>query len=216
VNIASRADSGQWQFASTKILLSTDHAWNKEGVAGSQKWLPYHHPRGIWGVNGVQRQRQNKSNRTLGNSPKRWRRAQALIPRIPLNSKCNSLYLSLNTFSSRPFLCFILITYCTHFFLSFLAVQRSIVWISPFLFTNLIIYIEIWHIGKKEKKKGGFGLHLCHRGAVCSGFGMANIKNALIKVHKPAINMPTNHKKAKWEFGSSCQTQEWAHLNQVF
>jgi hypothetical protein len=34
--------------------------------------------------------------------------------------------------------------HCTHFFLSFLAVQFSDVWIFLFLFTNFIIYINIW------------------------------------------------------------------------
>ncbi len=81
VNIASRADLGQWQFTSAKILLSTDHAWNKEGVAGTQKWLPYHLPEGYSGVTGVQRQRQNESNWTLGNSP----RAKTLTPSASIN-----------------------------------------------------------------------------------------------------------------------------------
>jgi hypothetical protein len=85
VNIASRADSGQWQFSSAKMLLSTKHAWNKEGVAGSQKWLLYHLPKGYSGVTGVQRQRQNKSNRTLGNSPRRWRRAYINITHATLS-----------------------------------------------------------------------------------------------------------------------------------
>jgi hypothetical protein len=76
VNIALRADSGQWQFTSAKILLSTKHAWSKEGVAWSQKWLLYHLPKGYSGVTGVRRQRQNESNRTLRISPRRWRRAR--------------------------------------------------------------------------------------------------------------------------------------------
>ncbi len=79
MDIASQADLKQRQFTGAKFLLSTEHAWNKEGVAGSQKWLPYHLLEGYLGVNGVRRQRQNESNQTLGNSPRRWRRARAYI-----------------------------------------------------------------------------------------------------------------------------------------
>jgi hypothetical protein len=79
VDIASQADSGRWQFTSPKILQSTERAWNKEGVPWSQKWLPYHLPEGYTGVTGVQRQRQSEINQTLGNSPRRWRRARAYI-----------------------------------------------------------------------------------------------------------------------------------------
>jgi hypothetical protein len=105
VDIALRADLGQWQFTSAKILLSTKRVWNKEGVAWSQKWLPYHLPEGYSGVTGVRRQRQNESNQTLGYSPRRWRRARAYIDIThTLELEHNSLYLSLNTFSSRPFL----------------------------------------------------------------------------------------------------------------
>ncbi len=147
MNIALRADSGQWQFTSAKILLSTDHAWNKEGVAGSQKWLPYHLPEGYSGVTGVRRQRQNESNQTLGNSPRRWRRARASISHIPLNSRCNSLYLSLNTFSSRPFLCFKLNPYHTHFyFFLFLLYNARLFKYLLFYLRILLLYIEIWHI----------------------------------------------------------------------
>jgi hypothetical protein len=46
VNIASRADSGQWLVHEHQILLSTKCAWNKEGDAWSQRWLPYHLPEG--------------------------------------------------------------------------------------------------------------------------------------------------------------------------
>ncbi len=78
MNIASQADLGQWQFTSAKILQSTERAWNKEGVAWSQMWLPYHLPKGYSGVNGVQ-EGQNESNQNPGNSPRRWRLAQAYI-----------------------------------------------------------------------------------------------------------------------------------------
>ncbi len=68
-------------------VLSTERAWNKEGVAWSQKWLPYHLPEGYLGVTGVQGQRQNESNWTLGNSPRHWHRARVYINiRHALNS----------------------------------------------------------------------------------------------------------------------------------
>ncbi len=46
-------------------------------------------------------------------------------------------------FLFETFSCFKFNQYRTHFFLSFLAVQRSNIQIFLFLFTNLIIYIEI-------------------------------------------------------------------------
>jgi hypothetical protein len=64
--------------------------------------------RGVFGVTGIRRHRDR--TRAI----KRWgipqdvdaKRERALISRIPLNSNLNSLYLSLNTFSSRPFYSF--------------------------------------------------------------------------------------------------------------
>ncbi len=145
VNIASRADLGQWQFTSAKILLSTEHAWNKEGVAGSQSWLPYHLPEGYSGVNGLQRQRQNESNQTLGNSPRRWRRARAYIDITHiLELKHTTLSISWSTLSLWDLLCFKLNPYRTHFFYLFSLYTRLKYF---FLFLNLIIYIEIWHLG---------------------------------------------------------------------
>ncbi len=65
---------------------------------------------------------------------------------IPLNSK-HELSLSLaQHFPSETIVFQIEPQYCTHFFPSFLAVQCSNGRIFFFLFTNLIIYIKIWHI----------------------------------------------------------------------
>jgi hypothetical protein len=104
VNIASRADSGQWLVHERQILLSPERAWNKEGVVWSQKWLPYHLPKGYSGVSGVRGQRQNESNRTPGNSPRvNAERERTSISHMHLTWTYNSLYLSLNSFSLRPF-----------------------------------------------------------------------------------------------------------------
>ncbi len=138
VDIALRADTGQWQFTSAKILRSTERAWNKEGVAWSQKWLPYPLPEGYLGVTGVRRQKQNESNQTLGNSPRRWRQAGAFIdithalelkhttPSISRSTLRNLFYL----FSSKY-------SFMTKYCNFFLSLQRSIVWIFPFFLTNL-------------------------------------------------------------------------------
>jgi hypothetical protein len=148
VDIASRADSGQWQFTSAKILLSTERAWNKEGVAWSQKWPLYHLPEGYSGVTGVRRQRQNKSNRTLGNSPRRWRRARAYIDithTLELKHK-----LSLSLAQHFLFETFLLVLERIFFYdqisqISFFCttLDRSNISFSLYEF---IIYIEIWHI----------------------------------------------------------------------
>jgi hypothetical protein len=134
-----------------QILLSTERAWKKERVAWSQKWLPYHLPEGYLGVTGVRGQRQNESNQTPGNSPRRWRQARAYIDITHALNSNIQLYLSLaQQFLFDTFLCLKLNPYRTHFFLSFLAVERLNVQIFLFLFTNFIIYIKIWHICAKN------------------------------------------------------------------
>jgi hypothetical protein len=98
-------------------------------------------PRGIRGVTGVQRQRQNESNWTLGNSPR-------LTPSVhwyhayPWTQTYNSLYLSLNTFSLRPLV--LQIKPILHAFLSFFSRCTTLEYF--FLFLNLIIYIKIWQV----------------------------------------------------------------------
>jgi hypothetical protein len=152
VDIGSRADSGQWQFTSAKILQSTKHAWNKEGVAWSQKWLRYHSPEGYLGVTGVRGQRQKESNRTMGNSPRRWCRARAYIDIThTLELEHATLSISRSTLSLRdPFTrSWANIHFWPNIANFFLSVQRSIVWIFLFLFTNLIFYIKIWQIPKE-------------------------------------------------------------------
>jgi hypothetical protein len=92
----------------------------QRGSRGKPEVATVSPPEGYSGVNGLRRQRENESNQTLGNSPRCWRRAWASISRIPLNSNINSLCLSLNTFSLRPF--FVLqIKPILHAFLSFLS-----------------------------------------------------------------------------------------------
>ncbi len=151
VDIPSWANSGQWQFHERQILLSTKRTWNKKGVAWSQKWLPYHLSEGYSGVTGVRRQRQNESNQTLGDSPRRWRRVRAYIDIThTLELEHNSLYLSLNTFSSRLLLLVLerIFIYDQISQISFFLYNaRSFKYLS-FSFMNLIIYIKIWHIWK--------------------------------------------------------------------
>jgi hypothetical protein len=143
VNIASRADTGQWQFTSAKIPLSTKRAWNKEGVAWSQKWLPYHLPEGYSGVTGVRRQRQNESNRMLGNSLRRWRRARACIDITHALELEHKLSLSLaqhflfETLFTRSRVNIHLWQNIANFFLS---VQRSIVRIFIFLLYKFYLF----------------------------------------------------------------------------
>ncbi len=105
MNVASQADSGQWQFTSAKILLSTEHTWNKEEVAWSQNWLPYHLPEGYSGVTAYK-------DRDRTRAIERWgipqdvdtERERTSISSIPLNSNIQ-LSISCSTLSLRdPFL----------------------------------------------------------------------------------------------------------------
>ncbi len=157
VDIASRADSGQWQFTSAKILLSTERAWNKEGVAWSQKWRNrITCPRGIRGWPAYEDRDRTRAIERWG-IPQDVNAERAYINiTYTLELEHNSLYLLLNTFSSRPFSTrsranihlWPNIANFFHF------VQRSIFRIFLFFsFTNLIIYIEIWHVWDRERKE---------------------------------------------------------------
>ncbi len=124
-----------------QILLSTERAWKKERVAWSQKWLPYHLPEGYLGVTGVRGQRQNESNQTPGNSPRRWRQARAYIDITHALNSNIQLYLSLaQQFLFDTFLCLKLNPYRTHFFLSFLAVERLNVQIFLFFYLQILLF----------------------------------------------------------------------------
>ncbi len=73
-------------------------------------------------------------------------RERTLISRVHLTRTYNSLYLLLNSFSLRPFV--LQIQSISHAFLSFFSrcyTARTFEYIF-FLFTNLIIYIKIWHL----------------------------------------------------------------------
>jgi hypothetical protein len=133
---------------SSRAPCCPPNARETEGVAWSQKWLPYHLPEGYSGVTGIRGQGQNKSNRKLGNSPRRWRRARAYIDIThTLELEHNSLSLAqhflFETLFTRSRANILLWPNIAIFFLS---VQRSIVRIFLFLFTNVIIYIEIWQL----------------------------------------------------------------------
>ncbi len=115
------------------------HETKRPGVAWSQKWLPYHLPEGYSGVTGVRSQRQNESNRTPGNSPRRWRRARAYIDithTVELEHKLSlsiALHFLFETNFTRSWANIHLWPNITNFFLF---VQRSIVRIFLLFFTN--------------------------------------------------------------------------------
>jgi hypothetical protein len=65
----------------------------------------------------------------------------------PWTRTYNSLYPSLNSFSLRPFYSFSSeYAFMTKYRKYLLSLQRSIIRKFLFLFTNLIIYIKIWHL----------------------------------------------------------------------
>ncbi len=130
-----------------QILLSTERAWNKEGVAWSQKWLPYHLPGGIRGWPAYEDRDRTRAIERWG-IPQDVYAERTSISRISLNWNIQ-LSLSLaqhflfETLFTRSRANIHLWRNIANFFLS---VQRSIIRIFIFLFTNLIIYIVIWHI----------------------------------------------------------------------
>ncbi len=102
---------------------------------------------GVFGGERRARIGQNKSNWTPGNSPRRWRRAQAYIDIMhALNSN-----IQLSPSLAQQFL---FQTFCaskfkpiSHAFLSFFSRCTMLKGSNiSFLFTNSIIYIEIWQI----------------------------------------------------------------------
>jgi hypothetical protein len=153
VDIALQADLEQWLVHDGQILLSTECAWNKEGVAWSQRWLPYHLPEGCSGVKRRARIETEQEQSNPGEFPK------TLMPCASVHwyHACtwtrtyNSLDLSCSTVSLWDLSCFKIRTR-THAFLSFFShcttLECSII---LFLFTNFIIYIELWHVPNFQK-----------------------------------------------------------------
>ncbi len=151
VDIALRADTGQWQFTSAKICSPPNGRETKRESHEARSGYRITRPRGYSGVTGVRGQRQNKSNQTLGNSPRRWRRARAYIDIThTLELEHTTLSISRSTISLRdPFL----------LVLEQIFIHDQISQISFFLynarsfeyffvsFTHFIIYVEIWHRG---------------------------------------------------------------------
>jgi hypothetical protein len=107
VDIASRADLGQWQFTSAKFCCPPNARETKRESPEARSGYRITRLRGIQGWPACE-----DSDRTR--AVQRWRipqdvdaeRERTSISRIPLNSNINSLYLSLNSFSSRPFYSF--------------------------------------------------------------------------------------------------------------
>ncbi len=134
VNIALQADSGQWLDRERQILLSTKRTWNKEGVAWSQRWLPYHLPEGYLGWPACKNRDRMRAIKPRGiHQDIDAVREHTLISRMHLNS---NIQLSWSQLLFKTFCASNSNQYYTHFFLSFLAVQHLSVWIFLFLFTN--------------------------------------------------------------------------------
>ncbi len=147
VDIASRADSEQWLVHDCQILLSTERAWNKEGVDGSQRSevATVSLARGVFG--GERRARIETEREQFNAGDIDAAHKGAFISRMPWNSYIctyNSLDLLLNSFSSIPFVLQNLNQYAHifSFFSRCTTLKRSN---TLFLFTKFIIYIKIWH-----------------------------------------------------------------------
>ncbi len=100
------------------------------------------------GGDGRARIKTEQEQLNPGDSPRRWRRAQAYIDIMhALELKYTTLSISCSTVFLQGFLRF-KFKPILHAFLSFFtfSVQRSNVRIFLFLFTNFIVYIEIWQM----------------------------------------------------------------------
>ncbi len=145
MDIASRADLGQWQFTGAKIQQSTECAWKKREPCEARSGYRITRPRGIQGWPAYEDRDKKRAIEPRGiPQDVDAEHERALKSRMHSTWTYNSLYLSLNSFSSRPFVLQIKpISHAILFF--FFAVQRSNVRIFPFLFLkNLIFYIEMW------------------------------------------------------------------------
>jgi hypothetical protein len=117
-------------------------------------------PRGNLGVTGIRGQRQKESNRTLGNSPRRWRRTGPYID-ITHTLELEHTTLSISRSTVSLWELFVLqIKPISHAFLSFLSRCTTLEYFFPF--SNLIIYIKIWQVWQKLHFCSYFALHL-HR-----------------------------------------------------
>ncbi len=119
--------------------LSTERAWNKEGVAWSQRWLPYHLPKGYLGVTGVPACETEREQSNPGGIPQD---VDAVRERTSISHMHLNLYIQLSLSLAQQFL---FETFCaskfkpiSHAFLSFLAVQRSNVQIFLFCLPTLL------------------------------------------------------------------------------
>ncbi len=131
-------------------LQSTKRAWNKEGVAWSQKWLPYHSPKGVFGGDQRARTETEQEQSNAGEFPKTLTPSASVhwYNAYPWTRTYNSLYLSLNTFSLRPFLLVLkqISIYDQISQISFFLYNARSFEYFFFSFTNFIIYIEIWQL----------------------------------------------------------------------
>jgi hypothetical protein len=158
--------------------------WNKEGVAGSQKWLPYHHP----GVFGGERRTKTGTEREQSNGgefPKTLTPSSSIDITRTLELEHTTLSISRSTLSLRDPSCFKL-NPVTHAFLSFFSqcttLDRSNI---SFLFTNLIIYIEIWHSGHSNLSLVG-------------GFACDHRSCSQVNGFKPALNLALCNSLTHW------------------
>ncbi len=125
VNIASRADSGQYM-ASSRAPNSAVH-WTHVKQRGRRVKPEVATVSLAWGVFGGDQSARIRTEQAI--EPRGIpqdvdaKRERTWISRIHLTRTYNSLYLSPNSFSLRPFRASKFNQYRMHFFLSFLAVQ---------------------------------------------------------------------------------------------
>ncbi len=118
MDIASRADSGQWQFTSAKFCCPPNARETKRETREARSGYRITCPRGIRGWPACEDRDRTRAIKCweipqdIDAEPER-----TLISRMHLNQTYNSLHLSLNTFSSRPFV--LQIKSISHAFLSF-------------------------------------------------------------------------------------------------
>jgi hypothetical protein len=118
VDVASRADSGQWQFTSAKFCCPPNESETKRESREARSGYRITCPRGIRGWPACEDRDRTRAIEPRG-IPQDVDavRERTLISRMHLTQTYNSLYLLLNTFSLRPFV--LQIKPISHAFLSF-------------------------------------------------------------------------------------------------
>ncbi len=200
MNITLRADLGQWQFTSAKFCCPPNARDTKRESPEARSGYHITYPRGIWGWLAYEDRDRTRAiePREIPQDVNAERKCTS-ISRMHLTRTYNSLYLSLNSFLFKTFSCF-KFNPVSHAFISFFSRCTTLEYsdISFYLFTNLIIYIEIWQLYQEKT---------LNRGTLYRGF---TVYWVVISSHRQKIaRRRKNITKTIQVWGSSRKSWKW-------